>query len=600
MNIIKALKDKIKKADEEGIFLDTINRKNGVREPKEFKSSDIKSLKSLLDVSKITMWMKGSKEQNEMQKAYKDFYKEISKSLNSLYKHCAMIEKYNTKGLSNNIITYNRLKKDIQNQQILKHFQSSTTPANIGAISEINKITDKFNELRKSKEYSSLITAAKVDVHVKSYPEFEKMSRTKFKTNSPVIKINQYIEEQKQIKEKETKKIFLHFLREDKGDIKSAKASVFNKLNELAASVDLPRSSLEKYLSEKNDYLEINKNLYDELASALAKKLRAECEENSEFKNEAGKISEDDFKQKIRNRMDCCLGKLKFEKEEKENKEKRGFFETIYMKPVDMALSLGKSIFEGFCVWWYSGDKDKKSKKSYKLNEAIKNRVEKFCDTWLGFEMAHLALAKLITYRDQRKQNLENFLESYEKYIKDITNASKKVSIHAEEKTISTIDKEKLSKGDLKISLISPGEVVKAKDKDALSNPIVQERIALINQKGSEINKAVSKLKIEYDSAVCDVDIVRTLIKKFVGNYRKQFANALNGVDIASWAPPASCSKLTLGQAVLFSYYSLDRYEKNWHFGLDDEVLTYLLNIDKVKLGLTADEMRNIVNSVSK
>ena len=582
MGVFEKLKDKIKNLSEDEIFLDTISRKNAVREPKDFRSSDVKMLKSLLDVSRFTMWMKSSKEQSELQKSYKNFYKEVSKSLSSLYKNCVMIEKYYTNKLDTDILSCINLKIDLERKiKILEDFEKLTLPSNIvKSIDKINKITDKFNKLRTSEEYRSLLINAGFNFHISNYTEFEKMTRMRYRTRSPMIKINEFVEEKKQLKEKETRAIFLYLIKEDKGDIKSAKVSVFNLLDNLASSVDLPKGSLEKYLLEKNDYFEINKNLYDEVVNALAKKIKAECEKSDEFKNEVSKSSEEEFKKNVRSKMDGFLNKIAKENEQRVNKQNRGFWESLYMVPVDAAVSLSEYFFNGFKDMLFSKNSNVENEKSRKLNVEIKNKVEEFCETWIKFEMAHRSLANMIKYRNQKKENLNNFIKDYEKYIKDISEASD------------------ISKNDA----MSGMNAFKAKydpEKDGLEVSY-QEKIAQINKKSDEINKVVSKLKVEYDSAVNNSKIIKKIIKNFVGSYKKQFENALDGATLSKWNPPSPCSKLTLGQSVLFVYYSVDRYEKNWHFGLSDYAVNYLYKSEKTKLGITINEIKNTIDPSRK
>ena len=574
MNIIKALKDKIGKTSEDGIFLDTITRNNAIREPKNFKTNDVKLLKYLLDVSKVTMWMKSSKEQSELQNTYKKFYKNVSKYLDSLYKHCVIIKKYNTKDFCDNISTCNFQKDVLLQHQSFSNFESNTTPANVVVIGEINRLTNKFNEYRNDK-YRSLIVDAGFSIYVSNYTEYERAFRIGAGTTSPIIRIKQFIEDKKKFKDKETFGILVYLTKEDRGDIVSARASVINKLNDLANAVGLQGSSLNKYLSKREDYLTINKGIYCELVNALTKKLKAECEAISKTRDEVTGMKEYQFKQKVKDSIDYHLKKITAENKEKEYKDERSYFESIYMKPVEMCKSLVENITDLFSEWWYSGNNKKKGTGSSKLDKAIENSIVEFSENWISFEMAYMAMANLIAYRDQKKHNLESFITDYEKYIADITKASQKLSLNNEKTTKNINTKE-------------------------LDTPDIKDKIARFNQLCDKINKTVFKLKIEYNSAVDDVDSIKIIIKNFVNSYKEQFVNALRGLDISDWTPPNPCSKLTLGEAVLFVYYSVDRYEKDWHFGLFDYVLTYFDNSNKVKLGLSTDEIRNIINSVNK
>ena len=563
-----AEEDKAKDNNEDGIFLDTIIRKNGIRQLKDFQPSDIESLKSLLNVSAGTMWLKGSKEQSEMQKDYKNFYKKVSKPLDSLYKHCFVIRKYNTEDLEKKInncndrriniekITYDAAKK----LDAVKELEDARTPTNIMAIEELNKLTENFNELRASDKYRFMIIQANVNIHVETYKEFEKRMRIAFKTKDPVVRINQFVQEKKQLKEKESREVFLSVLREKKNDIKVAQSNVFKVLGELESTVGLVGGSLEKYLVNKNDFIAINKGLYDKLIDALTKKIKAQC----------GEVDEREFKSKVKEEINKYLGKI--QKEMEKPYEEKDSVERLFDGTKQYAKILWKFILS--TVKDYMGANDEKNDDApNELNATIKNEIEEFCDTWVRFEMVHGTLANKINYRETKKEILEDFLKDYEKYINGIVNASKEIGLHLS-KTLEDM-----------------------KNNKAFFNEHIQRQIALFNKNSCEIDKSVSSLRTEYIAARSDSKAIKKIIKGYVETYKDQFGDALNGKEISNWQPPASCSKLTLAQAVLFVYYCVDQYEDCWKFGLSNKILEYLERNEKLKLGMTAKEIKKIIGT---
>lgn len=560
-----AEEDKAKDSNEDGIFLDTIIRKNGTRQLKDFQPSDIKSLKSLLDVSAGTMWLKGSKEQSEMQKDYKNFYKKVSKPLDSLYKHCLVIRKYNTTDLKEKIVSCNRSRVSIENitHDATKKLEDARTPTNIMAIKKINELTEDFNELRASDKYRLMIKQANVNIHVETYKEFEKRMRIAFKTKDPVVRIDQFVQEKKQLKEKESSEVFLSVVREKKNDIKSAQNNVFKVLGELESTVGLSAGTLKKYLVNKDDFIAINKGLYDELLDALTKKIKVQCEEVDEIK----------FKAKVKEEIDKYLGKI--QKETEKPYEEKDSAEKLF----DVTKQYAKN-FWGF-IWdtvkdYMEANDEKNDDAPNKLDATIKSGIEEFCGTWVRFEMVHSTLANKINYKETKKKIFLDFLKDYEKYINDIVDASKEINWHLSE-TLNNM-----------------------KNNEAFFNEHLQGQIALLNTMSDEINKSVSNLRTAYIAARSDSKVIKKIIKGYVETYKGQFGDALNGKEINKWKPPASCSKFTLAQAVLFVYYCVDQYEGYWKLGLSDEILKYLERSEKVKLGMTAKEIKKIIGTSKK
>lgn len=557
-----AEEDKAKDNNEDGIFLDTIIRKNGIRQLKDFKPSDIKSLKSLLNVSAGTMWLKGSKEQSEMQKGYKNFYKKVSKPLDSLYKHCFVIRKYNTKDLDTKIDDCNNSRINIEKiaYDATKELEDARTPTNIMAIERLNELTEDFNELRASDKYRFMIIQANVNIHVETYKEFEKRMRIAFKTKDPVVRINQFVQEKKQLKEKESREVFLSVIKEKKNDIKVAQSNVFKVLGELESTVGLDGGSLKKYLVNKNDFIAINKGLYDKLIDALTEKIKAQC----------GEVDEIEFKSKVKEEINKYLGKI--QKEMEKPYEEKDSVERLFDGTKQYAKILWKFILS--TVKNYMGANDEKNDDApNELNATIKNEIEEFCDTWVRFEMVHGTLANKINYRETKKEILEDFLKDYEKYINDIVNASKEIGSHLSE-TLNNM-----------------------KNNKAFFGEYIQGQIALFNTMSCEIDKSVSSLRTEYIAARSDSKAIKKIIKGYVETYKGQFGDALNGKEISKWQPPASCSKFTLAQAVLFVYYCVDQYEDFWKFGLSDKILEYLERNEKLKLGMTAKEIKKIIGT---
>ena len=78
------------------------------------------------------------------------------------------------------------------------------------------------------------------------------------------------VQEKKQLKEKESSEVFLSVVREKKNDIKSAQNNVFKVLGELESTVGLSAGALKKYLVNKDDFIAINKGLYDEVLDSFS------------------------------------------------------------------------------------------------------------------------------------------------------------------------------------------------------------------------------------------------------------------------------------------------------------------------------------------
>lgn len=558
--------DKAKGNNKDGIFLDTIIRKNGVRQLEKFKPSDIKSLKSLLNVSAVTMWLKGSKEQSKMQKDYKNFYKEVSKLLDSLYKHCSVIRKHNTKDkdLRKKIDICNNYRTEIENaiqdaagkQDAIKKLEDARTPTNIMAIKELNKLTEDFNKLRASDKYYSMITQADVDIYVETYKEFEEKMRMVFRTEDPVVIINQFVQEKKQLKEKESREVSLSVLREKKNDIKVAQRDVSKVLGEFENTLNLGKGSLKKYLVNENDFIAVNNGLYYDLIDALTEKIKVHCKEVDK---------EEEFKSKVKKEINEYLKKIQEEM-------KKGSLEVF----TDAAKQCAKSLW-GFIspiIKYFTGANDEK-----KDDAEIKKEIEKFCYTWVRFERVHVTLADKINYKEKI---LNEFLGEYETYIDNIVKASN---------ASNTLEK--------KYSHLSE-TLYEMKDNKALSRKRIRDLIVLLNRTSNEINKSVSSLRTKYIAAQSDSEAIKEIIKDYVETYKDKFGNALNGKEISEWKPLKSCSTFTLAQAVLVVYYYVDRYENKRKFGLSDEIFGYLERSEKVKLGITTNEIKEIIGTLEQ
>ena len=330
-------------------------------------------------------------------------------------------------------------------------------------------------------------------------------------------------------------------------------------LGELESTVGLSEGTLKKYLVNKDDFIAINKGLYDELINALTEKIKAQCEE----------VDEIEFKSKVKEEINKYLGKI--QKETEKPYEGKDSLEKLFDGTKQYAKSFWRFIWDTAKEYMEANDDAPN-----KLDAIIKNGIEEFCDTWVRFETAHSTLANKINYKEKNKKIFLDFLKDYEKYINDIVNASKEIDSHLS-KTLNNM-----------------------KNNEAFFDEYLQGQIALLNTMSDEINKSVSSLRTEYVAARRDCKAIKKIIKGYVETYKGQFGDALNGKEINKWQPPASCSKFTLAQAVLFVYYCVDQYEGYWKLGISDEILKYLERSQKVKLGMTAKEIKKIIGTSTK
>lgn len=552
------------KNNDNGIFLDTIERKNGVRSLQSFKPNDIKALKSLLDVSSFTMWRKSSNGQKEMQEDYKELYKSVGSGLSMLYKQCDSIEKKG-KDLEKGVINYNKSREEISS--ILKKVESASKPVNtIETIKEINRLTSEFNKLRNKEPYCSWIKSADVcEVNLKNYKDFEKSKKMVLNTTSPVTMIPEFVEKKRQIEKEEAKKIFYNFVNETNRNIKANQAAVFNRLDELEDIVGVNKGALKKYFAEKGGYLKIDENMYDELANALIEKLKPQS-----GKSDVLEKRKEEFKKEIKAKIKESLKETHAEaaKEEKKHSSKRstilGFFNSLFSTEgrtklqVQVVAKVRKS-FKNLKKF-LKGNYLKGN--GYKFSDEAIKAIEAFCDAWADFEAEHASLSSLIKSRDENLKILNSFVGKYNEYIGNISRASIKV---AKPSNIQIDEKELES---------------------------FEDKILAHNRCSAKINVSAGVLREECNEAESNIDAINGMIKKYVSDYSEQFKTALKGQTIDTWVLPSSCSKLTLGQSVLFTYYCLKNYKDN-HFYLGI-VAEHLEKIEKAKLGITSKEFEEM------
>ena len=225
------------KAKNEGTFLDKIICKNKIKDVEKFGLNDVKYLKSLLDVPSVKLWMKSSRNQSEMKESYKKLYKDVCKYLDSMKKSCLAMKRYKPDELAPKVEWCRELKAkmEVEMGEILtKDMKEAKIPVNVKAIKKIDELTIAFNNFRASSCYKAIMSGAKVNPRLETYSEFEPRMRMKLGTNMPLIMVKEFVEEKKQLKERETHAMFDYFVKSSNKFVKSARATVIKDLNKLA------------------------------------------------------------------------------------------------------------------------------------------------------------------------------------------------------------------------------------------------------------------------------------------------------------------------------------------------------------------------------
>lgn len=572
------------KAKNEGTFLDKIICKNKIKDVEKFGLNDVKYLKSLLDVPSVKLWMKSSRNQSEMKESYKKLYKDVCKYLDSMKKSCLAMKRYKPDELAPKVEWCRELKAkmEVEMGEILtKDMKEAKIPVNVKAIKKIDELTIAFNNFRASSCYKAIMSGAKVNPRLETYSEFEPRMRMKLGTNMPLIMVKEFVEEKKQLKEKETHAMFDYFVKSSNKFVKSARATVIKDLNKLAKRVELSESSLNKYLSSEKDFKEISNGLYNELAENLTKLVEETISEYNE--NFGGNKLEFTNEEELKNSIEMIMGgdKAVLEKEMKKKAEDNGNAEGW--------LSLGFKYFKAF----YSGiykvfEKETKSKSKELLYDSFKKYInwegikkeakgsaekylkfitEDFLAVWGNFEVSHRCLVEIMNDRDSKANSLSELIGKYNKYIEDISKATEKMAVENKDKI----------KG------------VNIKNQDRFKW-LVEE----FNNSNNDIKKTIPKIKHYYDAAFDSAECVKSSIEVYINDYKGQFSKSFEGKTLRSWAPNKNSSKLTLGQAILFTHYCISKYEEKC-FGLGKGFASYLEESERMKLGVTSKELKNII-----
>ena len=169
--------------------------------------------------------------------------------------------------------------------------------------------------------------------------------------------------------------------------------------------------------------------------------------------------------------------------------------------------------------------------------------------------------------RDSKAKSLSKLIREYNKYIEDISKATEKVAVE---------DKDKI-------------KAVNIKNKDRFKW-LVEE----FNNSNNDIKKTIPKIKHYYDAAFDSAECVKSSIEVYINDYKGQFSKSFEGKSLRSWAPNKNSSKLTLGQAILFTHYCISKYEEKC-FGLGKGFASYLEESERMKLGVTTKELKNII-----
>lgn len=571
------------KAKNEGTFLDKIICKNKIKDAEKFGLNDIKYLKSLLDVPSVKLWMKSSRNQSEMKESYKKLYKDVCKYLDSMKKSCLAMKRYKPDELAPKVEWCRELKAkmEVEMGEILtKDLKEAKIPVNVKAIKQIDELTIAFNIFRAKSCYKAIMSGAKVNPRLETYSEFEPRMRMKLGTNMPLIMVKEFVEEKKQLKEKETHAMFDYFVKSSNKFIESARATVIKDLNKLAKRVEVSESSLNKYLSSEKDFKEINNGLYNELAEDLTKVVKETISEYNE--NFGGNKFEFTNEKELKDNIEIIMGgeKAVLEREMKKKTEDNGnsegwlslgfkyfkaFYSGIYKIFEEKTKGKSETLYNSFVAhinWKAIEEKAIDSAKKY-----LKFITEDFLAVWGNFEVSHRCLVEIMKDRDSKAKSLSKLIRKYNKYIEDISKATEKVAVE---------DKDKI-------------KAVNIKNKDRFKW-LVEE----FNNSNNDIQKTIPKIKHYYDAAFYNAECVKSSIEVYINDYKGQFSKSFEGKTLRSWAPNKNSSKLTLGQAILFTHYCISKYEEKC-FGLGKGFASYLEESERMKLGVTTKELKNII-----
>lgn len=588
-------------------FLDKIKCKNKIKNANEFGIDDIKNLKSLLDVSTFK-WLKYCKKvQDEMKKEYKKLYKGVCKDLDSLKKNCLAIKKCKPDSLKENAAACLNLKKEIEDmaQKALDEFKEKLKknnnldenatvdikrePVNVKAIKEINELTVEFNNsIKNDKNIGWLYKEVKLTPpKFETYKELESKMRMKRVTNAPLVMVGEFVKDKDRVLEKHKYTINNYLFKYDSNFKSDILKNFYEKLSKLVEVVGLSKDDLKKYFQRIDNFKEINKGVYEDLATGLVKKANEIIDEYNKNKLDDKKVAfatgadEAKLKTKIVEEMG---GNVKFVEEnvkkESVKKENEGFFSWALNGIKSGVKSVGQYLAEK--LWTYSL-KDYIKCSNGAVPEDISKNIqaleENFLEAWKEFLSYYTFVSMNLEVSEDIKAIINELYGIFDEYIENIKKAVKK--------SVSTIGKyNKRPPVNNKNGQVN--EQVKPPAKEPVKVEIPKKFDDLLgefNVSSSKISKTVFKIKRYYDAAVDNAECIIGPLGDFASRYH-----------ITPILGTQSVSEMSLGQAILFAEDCIISYKAR-HFGLSDKLVDYLEENERMKLGITKKELREIIDN---
>lgn len=615
--------------DKNEIFLDKITRKNKVK-PENFKPDDIKALKSLLDVSSITLWKKSSssKVEKNLRKNYKEFYKKVSKSLDSLQKHCKEIKKFEASTtLKTNISTYKNSKEEIEkamntpkegnegnkekaivNKEKAKFsYKTCFQPIEVDLIRTINTLTNEFNKYRRNDPgFVEFMSRAKINPHILTYTEFEKTIRKVSKSKDPfLLKIDDFIKYNIDRRDKEyyamegyVNEVFDNHI-EAKKDAWNNLCKKLDDLEELLSVKGKNKVDLTNFISEKGD-----KEIGEDFGKAILEACQVKLEIEYGLSKEAAEKFIGDMGKEISG---------------------KGILSTVGEVVGNYAVKF-KNTVNWACNWvlkWCNGDSSKK-KEEDKDNaqdnaqddvdlakiEGITEEIRKIGEAFLDFREANVRFLDLVRNKlyGREKDNIKDIDAEYKSYILKVQEAAKTLQSNAYKGMFETALANKINykenddseKNDNSKKNYNSEEMKILKEneyKNKVLSDKVLNNVSNFVKAINAITSEIPKIKKEYRDAQDDADEIKKLIKYYIRLVKNRCGVNIIGRDnMKGWKPPGDTSKLKLSQAIPYVYYCVNNYEENG-FGLNEDIVEVIEESERVKFGKTLRDIKQELKS---
>ena len=544
-----------------------------------------------MDVSSVTLWKKSSssKIEKNLRKNYKEFYKKVSKSLDSLQKHCKEIKKFEASTtLKTNITTYKNSKEEIEkamntpkegnkekainNKEKAKFsYKTCFQPIEVDLIRKINTLTNELNKYRRNDPgFVEFMSRAKINPHILTYTEFEKTIRKVSKSKDPfLLKIDDFIKYNIDRCGKEHKAME-GYVNEVFDDHIKAKKNAWNdlcekldNLEELLRVKGGNKVDLTRFISEKGD-----KEIGEDFDKAILEACQVKLEKEYGLSKEAA---------------DKFLGKV-------ENKAPN---EGVLDKAVSWV-----------CSWFPSGGnskQDKENKEETKNTvqdeanlakmEDITEKIKKINEASLDFKKANVSFLKLVRDKlcDREKDNIEYIDAEYKSYILKVQGILK---VQEAAKALPSNAYKGMSNTALANKINYKGTY-----EEKVSNDVVLSNVSNFVSAINAITREIPKIKKEYRGAQDDANETKKLIKYYVILVKNRCGVNIIGVDnMRGWKPPGDTSKLKLSQAIPYVYYCVNEYEEK-NFGLNEDVVEVIEESERSVFGMTLRDIKQELKS---